>query len=144
MRMSDYAFQRLKEFEGFRAEAYKCPAGVWTIGYGHTLGVRRGQRITQEEASALLAKDVESFEKFLVNEPYAEELTQGQWDALVDFLFNLGQGNFSRSTLRKKILKDIDDVTIPNEFRRWNKANGKVLPGLVRRREWEAQMYEWE
>ena len=144
MRMSDYAFIRLKEFEGFRAEAYQCPSGVWTIGYGHTKGVKKGQRITEEEASCLLVKDVEYFEQFLAKEPYEEELTQGQWDALTDFLFNLGPGNFLSSTLRKKLLRDIDDSTIPDEFRRWNKSKGKVLPGLVKRREWEAQMFEWE
>lgn len=144
MRMSDYAFIRLKEFEGFRAEAYQCPGGVWTIGYGHTKGVKKGQRITEEDASRLLVKDVEYFEQFLAKEPYEEELTQGQWDALTDFLFNLGPGNFLSSTLRKKLLRDIDDPTIPDEFRRWNKSKGKVLPGLVKRREWEAQMFEWE
>jgi lysozyme len=144
MKMSDYAFIRLKEFEGFRAEAYKCPGGVWTIGYGHTKGVKKGQRITEEEASRLLVRDVESFEQFLAQEPYEEELTQGQWDALISFLFNLGIGNYKRSTLRKRILEDVNHNDIPNQFRRWNKADGKVLPGLVRRREWEAQMYEWE
>jgi lysozyme len=144
MRMSDYAFICLKEFEGFCAEAYQCPGGVWTIGYGHTKGVKKGQRITEEDASRLLVKDVEYFEQFLAKEPYEEELTQGQWDALTDFLFNLGPGNFLSSTLRKKLLRDIDDSTIPDEFRRWNKSKGKVLPGLVKRREWEAQMFEWE
>lgn len=144
MRMSDYAFIRLKEFEGFSAEAYQCPGGVWTIGYGHTKGVKKGQRITEEDASRLLVKDVEYFEQFLAKEPYEEELTQGQWDALTDFLFNLGPGNFLSSTLRKKLLRNIDDSTIPDEFRRWNRSKGKVLPGLVKRREWEAQMFEWE
>ena len=144
MKMSDYAFIKLKEFEGFRAEAYQCPGGVWTIGYGHTKGVKKGQRITEEEASRLLVKDVRSFEEFLSKEPYADKLTQSQWDALTDFLFNLGQGNYLSSTLRKKILRNIDDPTIPAEFRRWNKSKGKVLPGLVKRREWEAQMFQWE
>ena len=142
--MSDYAFSRLKEFEGLRLEAYKCAGGKWTIGYGHTKGVREGQRIDERTASRLLEEDVEYFESFLAKEPYAEDITQGQWDALVDFLFNLGVGNFLSSTLRKKLLRDIDDPTIPDEFRRWNKSKGKVLPGLVKRREWEAQMFEWE
>lgn len=144
MRLSDYAFQRLKEFEGFRAEAYVCPGGVLTIGYGHTHNVKKGQMISQEDASRLLVRDVEYIEEMLAKEPYAEDITQGQWDALVDFCFNLGMGNYNRSTLRRKILKDVDEPTIPDEFRRWNKAGGKVLPGLVKRREWEAQMYEWE
>ena len=144
MRMSDYAFERLKEFEGLRLDSYRCAAGVWTIGYGHTKGVKEGQKIDKDTAGRMLVEDVECFEQFLAKEPYAEDITQGQWDALVDFLFNLGVGNYLSSTLRKKILKDIDDPTIPNEFRRWNKSKGKVLPGLVKRREWEAQMYAWE
>lgn len=142
--MSDYAFSRLKEFEGLRLTAYRCPGGKWTIGYGHTKGVREGQRIDERTASRLLEEDVEYFESFLAKEPYAEDITQGQWDALVDFLFNLGVGNFLSSTLRKRILEDVDHDDIPNQFRRWNKAGGKVLMGLVKRREWEAQMYEWE
>lgn len=142
--MSDYAFSRLKEFEGLRLEAYKCAGGKWTIGYGHTKGVREGQRIDERTASRLLEEDVEYFESFLAKEPYAEDITQGQWDALVDFLFNLGVGNFLSSTLRKRIIEDVDHDDIPNQFHRWNKAGGKVLMGLVKRREWEAQMYEWE
>lgn len=143
MRLSDYALQRLKEEELLRLESYKCAGGKWTIGYGHTRGVREGQKIDKETANKLLQEDVEYVEKFLAKEPYAEDITQSQWDALVSFIFNLGIGNYESSTLRKKILRDIDDATIPNEFRRWVHANGKVLPGLVKRREWEAQMYEW-
>lgn len=144
MRTSEYALGRLKEYEGLRLKAYKCPAGVWTIGYGHTKDVRGGIVIDKETADKLLEEDVMYFEKYLAAEPYAEELTQGQWDALISFLFNLGIGNYKRSTLRKRILEDVNHGDIPNQFRRWNKADGKVLPGLVRRREWEAQMYEWE
>lgn len=142
--MSDYAFERLKEFEGLRLEAYRCPGGKWTIGYGHTKGVKEGQKICECKADKFLEEDVEHFESFLAKEPYAEDITQGQWDALVDFLFNLGVGNFLSSTLRKRILEDVDHNDIPNQFRRWVYSKGKVLPGLVKRREWEAQMYEWE
>lgn len=143
MRLSDYAFERIKEFEGLRLESYVCAGGKLTIGYGHTKGVKKGQKIDKEMANKLLQEDVEYFEKFLVKEPYAEDITQSQWDALVSFIFNLGIGNFESSTLRKKILRDIDDPTIPDEFRRWVYSKGKVLKGLVKRREWEAQMYEW-
>lgn len=144
MRLSDYAFEKLKEFEGLRTEAYVCAGGKWTIGYGHTKGVHEGQKIDKFTASELLQEDIEHFEKFLAEEPYAEDITQGQWDALVSFIFNLGIGNFKSSTLRKKILRDIDEPTIPDEFRRWVYSGGKVLKGLVTRREWEAQMYAYE
>lgn len=144
MRLSDYAFEKLKEFEGLRLEAYVCAGGKCTIGYGHTKGVREGQKIDKFAASKLLQEDVEYFERFLAEEPYAEDITQGQWDALVSFIFNLGIGNFKSSTLRKKILRDIDEPSIPDEFRRWVYSNGKVLKGLVKRREWEAQTYAYE
>ena len=144
MRMSDYAFERLKEFEGLRLTSYMCAGGKWTIGYGHTKGVREGQRIDKRTAEKYLQQDIEYFEGFLAKEPYAEEITQGQWDALVSFIFNLGVGNYLSSTLRKKIMRDVDEPSIPDEFRRWVHSNGKVQPGLLKRREWEAQMYEWE
>lgn len=142
--MSDYAFERLKEFEGLRLTSYMCAGGKWTIGYGHTKGVREGQRIDKRTAEKYLQQDIEYFEGFLAKEPYAEEITQGQWDALVSFIFNLGVGNYLSSTLRKKIMRDVDEPSIPDEFRRWVHSNGKVQPGLLKRREWEAQMYEWE
>ena len=144
MRLSDYAFEKLKEFEGLRLEAYVCAGGKLTIGSGHTKGVKKGQKIDKYAANKFLQEDVELVEKFLSKEPYAEDITQGQWDALVSFIFNLGIGNFQNSTLRKKILKDIDEPSIPDEFRRWVYSKGVVLPGLVKRRGWEAQMFEWE
>ena len=144
MRLSDYAFEKIKEFEGLRLESYVCAGGKQTIGYGHTKGVKKGQKIDKFTASKLLREDIEYFEQFLVKEPYAEDITQGQWDALVSFIFNLGIGNFMSSTLRKKILKNVDDSSIPDEFRRWVYSGGKVLKGLVARREWEAQMYAYE
>lgn len=144
MKISDYALECIKEFEGLRLKAYCCTGGKWTIGYGHTKGVHEGMVITRQEADKLLEEDITYFESFLSKEVYAEDVTQGQWDALVSFVFNLGIGNFLSSTLRKKILKDKDEPTIPDEFRKWVFAKGKRLPGLIARREWEAQMYEWE
>lgn len=150
MRLSDYALERIKEIEGLRLNTYRCARGKLTIGYGHTRGVRDGQSIDKYTALCYLAEDVAMVEDFLVKEPYAEDVSQGQWDALVSFIFNLGIGNFKSSTLRKKIMRDIDEPTIPDEFRRWvyvtDPVTGekKKAAGLVTRREWEAQMYAYE
>lgn len=129
----------VKEFEGLRLEAYKCPAGVWTIGYGHTRGVIPGDVITEAEAEALLAEDLEDSEdavRAFVN----VELNQNQFDALVSFVYNLGSGNFNSSTLLRK-LNNGDYLGAANEFNRWNKAGGVVLSGLVRRRNAEANLF---
>lgn len=141
MKISEYAEEVLKEHEGLRLKAYRCPGGVMTIGYGHTKGVLPGQIITKERAHELLVEDVESVERLLDSEPYTKDLSQGQYDALVSFIFNLGWGKYSSSTLRRKIRANVDDPSIPNEFRRWVYGGGKVLPGLVKRRQWEADMY---
>ena len=148
MKISEYAEAVMKEHEGLRLKAYRCPAGVLTIGYGHTLNVRPGDAINKETAHRFFVEDVEEVEKLLDAERYSSALSQGQYDALVSFIFNLGWGKFRSSTLRKKLLCNVDDITIPNEFRRWvygtdPKTGVKVkLPGLVKRREWEAQMYD--
>lgn len=129
----------VKEFEGLRLETYKCPAGVWTIGYGHTRGVIPGDVITEAEAEALLAEDLEDSEdavRAFVN----VELNQNQFDALVSFVYNLGSGNFNSSTLLRK-LNNGDYLGAANEFNRWNKAGGVVLSGLVRRRNAEANLF---
>lgn len=147
MRITNYCEEKIKEFEGLRLRAYRCAGGVMTIGYGHTGKVngqplKVGAVITKEQADELLRRDVESVEAKLVKEPYSRELSESQFDALVSFIFNLGWGAFVGSTLRKKLLRDVNDEAIPDEFRRWVYSNGRVLPGLVTRREWEAQMYE--
>lgn len=142
MKISEYAEQVLKEHEGLRLKAYQCPGGVLTIGYGHTRNVCPGQVITKEIAQQYLVEDVECVERLLDSESYDKALSQSQYDALVSFIFNLGWGKFRNSTLRRKLLVNTEDTTIPDEFRRWVYGGGKVLPGLVKRREWEAQMYE--
>ena len=148
MKISEYAEEVLKEHEGLRLKAYRCPSGVLTIGYGHTKKVKPGDVIDKETAHRFFVEDVEDVERLLDAERYSSALSQGQYDALVSFIFNLGWGKFRSSTLRKKLLCNVDDITIPNEFRRWvygtdPKTGAKVkLPGLVKRREWEAQMYE--
>lgn len=142
MKISEYAEQVLKEHEGLRLKAYQCPGGVLTIGYGHTRNVSPGQVITKEIAQQYFVEDVEYVERLLDSESYAKALSQNQYDALVSFIFNLGWGKFRSSTLRRKLLVNTEDTTIPDEFRHWVYGGGKVLPGLVKRREWEAQMYE--
>lgn len=140
MRASDEAVALISHFEGCRLDAYLCPAGVWTIGYGHTFGVREGDVIDQEAAEALLIEDLEEFEGY-VTALCQCGLEQHQFDALVSWVFNLGPGNFESSTLLRR-LNDGDLGAVPDEIRRWNKAGGRVLDGLVRRREAEAVMFE--
>ena len=129
----------IKRFDGLYLESYLCPAKVWTIGYGHTKGVVKGQKITEEEAEDFLKKDLAAAEK-AVNSLNVQ-LTQNQFDALVSFVFNLGSGNFLSSTLCKKVKKDPNDPTIRNEFGRWVNSKGKKLPGLVKRRQEESELY---
>lgn len=142
MIISSYAEHKIKEFEGLRLSAYKCAGGALTIGWGHTKGVRPGMTITTDKAQQFFEEDIEAVEEMLRREPYYPRLSDGRVDALVSFIFNLGWGNFKNSTLRKKLLRDVEDGTIPDEFRRWVFCKGKKLPGLATRREWEAQMYE--
>lgn len=139
MRASNQLIDKIKEFEGLHLNAYKCPAGIPTIGAGHTRGVKIGQTITMAQADALLKGDLLPCEKYVNS--LNLDLTQGQFDALVDFAFNCGVGNLRNSTLLKKVRINAPVDEIQGEFRRWNKSNGKVLQGLVTRREWEAQMY---
>lgn len=139
MKTSDKGIDLIKKHEGFRAKAYKCPAGKWTIGYGHTLNVKSTDVISLDEAEYFLKKDVE----FAENEVNRHNLNinQNQFDALVSFVFNLGAGNFTRSTLLRKIKSNPNDPTIREEFEKWIYADGKVLNGLVRRRKEEADLY---
>lgn len=146
MRISQKCENKLKEYESLQLNAYVCPAGVLTIGWGHTgmvdgKKIELGMTITKAKAQELFEQDVATVEKPLANEPFANRLSQGQWDALVSFIYNVGWGNYKKSTLRKRINEDINHADIPNQFRRWNKANGKVLAGLVKRREWEIEQY---
>ena len=133
------AVQLIKEFEGCKLKAYKCPADVWTIGYGHTDGVKEGDEITQQEADRLLAADVDLFTSG-VQRLVTSDINRNQLGALVSFAFNLGLGNLRHSTLLK-LVNAGDFVGAANQFPRWNKAAGKVLPGLVRRREAEKQLF---
>lgn len=148
MKVSEYAEAVMKEHEGLHLKAYRCPSGVLTIGYGHTRNVKTGQIINKDTAERFFVEDVEAVERLVDREPFAKDLSQGQYDALVSFLFNVKYSSYQTSTLRRKIINNVNDVTIPDEFRRWVYGTDPVtkkkikLPGLVKRREWEASMYE--
>lgn len=139
MKASSKAYELIRRFEGKSNTAYQDSAGVWTIGYGHTGGVVKGQTISDDEVERLLAEDVAVAEN-AVNAQNLN-LTQDQFDALVDFVFNIGAGNFQKSTLLKKLKADPNDPTIYDEFLRWVYAGGVKLLGLVRRRTDEANLY---
>lgn len=130
----------IRSFEGLRLVAYKCPAGVWTIGYGHTSGVVPGMSITGSRAEKLLAQDVAIAES-IVNTERIYGLRQCQFDALVSFVFNVGGANFRKSTLLAKVKVKPNDNSIMDEFLRWVYGGGAVLPGLQKRRLKEMRLY---
>ena len=131
----------LKKFEGCKLTAYRCPAGVCTIGYGHTASagappVKDGMTITQQQADDILSRDLVKFETAVHNMVH-QPLNQHQFDVLVDFAYNAGIGNLQSSTLLKKVNAAQFDA-VPAELMKWTKGGGKVLPGLVRRRQAES------
>lgn len=127
-------------FEGLRLESYRDPRGVITIGFGHTGNdVHELQTCTQEEADAWLARDIDWAVKE-VKRMVKVPLNQNQFDSLVDFVFNEGSGNFERSGLLRAVNAQHADAS--REFLPWNEAGGKVLPGLVRRRKAEAELFD--
>jgi len=140
MKISQEGVNLIKHFEGCRLEAYKCPAGVWTIGYGHTKGVKEGDAIEQEAAEAFLIEDLEEFEDH-VQRLVEVDLDQDQFDALVSWTFNLGYGNLAESTLLARLNDGLYDE-VPEQIKRWTRAGGVILPGLVKRRNAEAALFE--
>lgn len=142
MEISQKGIDLIKRFEGFRSKPYKCPAGVWTVGYGTTRGVTASTpEVNEEEAEALLRKDVAGFEKQL-SYILPTTLKQNQYDAIVSFVYNLGVSAFQGSTLFRVIATfPNDNARIRAEFGRWVHAGGKKLDGLVKRREAEARLY---
>lgn len=139
MKTSDNGILLIKQFEGIRLEAYRCPAGVYTIGYGHTAGVGRGDRIDEQQAHELLLSDLCEAEAVVNQECPA--VNQNQFDALVSFVFNCGAGNFRKSTLLRCVKANPQNPNIRGEFARWNKSGGMILAGLIRRRRAEAELY---
>ena len=134
MRISENGINLIKRFEGLRLEAYRCPSGVLTIGYGHTRGVKIGDKITKQRAEELLREDLRVFESY-VNDSVSLPLNQNQFDALVSFAFNCGVGNL-RKLVRNRDLGQIADAIVL-----YNKGGGKVLKGLKKRREEERKLF---
>lgn len=139
MKTSQKGIDLIKRLESFRSKPYYCAAGVLTIGYGHTRTVFKNLVVTEKQAEELLISDLQIFEKQL-NYLYLN-LNQNQYDAIISFIFNLGIGNFRKSTLLKKIKLNPDDLTIAGEFVKWIKAGGKRLRGLLLRRIAESELY---
>lgn len=144
MKTSRAGIDLIKEFEGLRLEAYLCPADVWTIGYGHTSSagepfVTRGMKITAAEAERILARDLRVYEAGVLR-LVKVEITQNQFDALVSFAYNCGVGALAKSTLLKRLNAGRADA-VPAELMKWTKSGGRELPGLVRRRRAEAQLW---
>tara|TARA_A100000172_G_scaffold21007_1_gene11967 strand:- start:1863 stop:2300 length:438 start_codon:yes stop_codon:yes gene_type:complete len=144
MNISKEGLSLIKKFEGCELEAYLCPAGVWTIGYGHTKDVKEGDKINKEEADYLLQEEMIEYESY-INDFVEVPLNQNQFDALCSWVYNLGPTNLKNSTMLK-VLNEEKYVDVPQEIKRWNKAGGEVLDGLIKRREAEAKMFvgeEW-
>ena len=146
MKSSNNLIELIKKFEGFSAVPYMCPASVVTIGYGSTR-YADGRKVTMtdnsitiEGAIILLKQTLKQYE-LAVNSYCRDDINQNQFDALVDFAYNCGNSNLKTSTLLKKVNANPNDSTIALEFRKWNKGGGKVLKGLVNRREAEIELY---
>lgn len=139
MKTSPKGIALIKEFEGLRLKAYKCPGGVWTIGYGHTAGVKPGMIITEAQAEEFLKEDLFSCENAVNNQKLS--INQNQFDALVSLIYNIGIGNFQKSTLLRKARVNPNDNSIMDEFLKWVYSKGRVLPGLQRRRLREMKLY---
>ncbi len=147
MHTSDEGFCIIKKFEGLpvnndgQAVAYKCPAGVWTIGYGHTKDVKEGDVWSKEKAEFMLWQELEDEYEHYINSLVKVPLNQSQFDALVSWVYNLGPANLKSSTLLK-VLNEGKYEEVPNQMRRWNKVNKQVNEGLVRRRNAESLLFE--
>jgi GH24 family phage-related lysozyme (muramidase) len=145
MKVSNEGILLIKKFEGCMLNAYQCSAGKWTIGYGNTFyedgtSVKSGDKISKERAEILLTLILVTFEND-VKKLVKSNINQYQFDALVSFAYNCGVGNLKASTLLKKVNINPSDASIKSEFLKWNKAGGKILLGLTKRREAESNLY---
>lgn len=145
-KLSLKGFELIKRFEGLKLKAYLCPAGIPTIGYGNTYYLSGKKvllsdpQITKEQAEDLLKNLLIPYEK-AVDSFCRDDINQNQFDALVAFSYNVGVGALQKSTLIKKVNLNLKDVSIADEFLKWNKSNGSVLKGLTTRRQAEADLY---
>lgn len=133
MKTSDIGIELIKMFEGCRLTSYQCPSGVWTIGYGHTSGVCKGMTITQKKAEEYLKSDLTKYENYVTATGLT--LNQNQFDALVSFTYNCGNGNL------KKLIRNRTLYQIAEAILLYNKSNGKILEGLKRRRAAERELF---
>lgn len=145
--VTDAGIELIKRYEGLELVAYPDPGNPstgepWTIGYGHTAGVRRGDTCTAEQAEAWLREDIK-YAAACIKHRVDVPLTQGQFDALGSFVYNVGQGQFGNSTLLR-LLNAGDTAGAGAQFARWNRGKSGVLPGLVNRRKSERDMFEGE
>ena len=146
MKLDNKGYELICQFEGLRLKPYLCSAKIPTIGYGNTY-YPNGKRVTLLDKSITESEAFEMFkviaDKYAqrVSEMVKKELNQNQFNSLVSFAYNVGTGNFSTSTLLKKINVNPNDLTIKNEFAKWNKANKKVIDGLTKRRKAESDLY---
>lgn len=137
----------IKQFEGLRLKPYLCSANVPTIGYGNTFYddgkkvTMKDAAITQQKAQELLDWYIETYVVTVINKYIKVELNDNQLSALASFLYNIGEPNFKASTLVKKVNKNPEDLTIADEFAKWNKAAGKIVKGLTNRRKMESELY---
>ncbi len=140
MNISAEGLSLIKKFEGCELEAYKDAVGVPTIAYGRTKNVNMGDTCTQEQAEEWLQEEMNEYEGY-INDQVNVVLEQNQFDALVSWVYNLGPSNLSSSTMLK-VLNEGKYNDVPAQIKRWNKAGGKVLEGLTRRREAEALLFQ--
>ena len=144
MKVNEEGLAMIRTFEGFRGKAYRDAVGVWTIGFGHTSmagppQVKPGMTVTRDKATQILARDIETFAEGVAG-LLTSEVTSNQFSALVSFAYNVGLGNFRKSSVLKAVNAGDHDV-VPRRLALWNKAGGRVLPGLVKRRAAEAALF---
>jgi len=145
MKVNAEGYALIKRFEGCRLKSYKCPANVWTIGFGNTFyedgtKVKEGDIITQQRADELAKFIIDQFATSII--PFIQKpLTENQFSACVSLAYNIGTGGFKKSSVFKKLNINPADPSIADSFRLWNKGGGKILPGLVKRREAEIALY---